>query len=41
MLEHDPLLLMAEDLNDEVIADFVAAIEAHRNPAREPALIAP
>lgn len=41
VLEHDPLLLMAEDLNDQVIADFVAAIEAHRNPAREPALIAP
>lgn len=41
LLDHDPLLLLADAVDDAVIAAFVSAIAAHRNPAREPALVTP
>jgi catalase len=41
LLDHDPLLLLPNAVDDSVIAAFVSAIAAHRNPAREPSLVTP
>jgi len=41
LLDHDPLLLLADAADDAVITAFVSAIAAHRNPAREPSLVTP
>ncbi len=41
LLDHDPLLLLADAVDDAVVAAFVSAIAAHRNPAREPSLVTP
>lgn len=41
LLDHDPLLLLADAVDDAVMAAFVSAIAAHRNPARERSLVTP
>lgn len=41
LLDHDPLLLLADAADDAVITAFVSAIAAHRNSARERSLVTP